>query len=257
MPTNDDKRFISNGRGVGKQFAHISNTDITDYCNALTDRGAFVDSAGSLCNGQRVFMSMFLPNGAEIIDEQAGQHLLLTTAHDGTACFEALVAVMLTVCWNTLQWNRKNATTRYKIRHTHKATERLSEADRIIDVAAANFTDSVTIFRNMAQKQLSDYAARAFIESMLEGKRQEKARQRVMDLYKGEQIGGDLKARKNTVYGLVNAFGQWIETDMTIRKHENEDGATKDDSEARMATVVFGAGALKRDKILNAAMDLL
>lgn len=258
MPIDSADRFISIGRGVGSGYTLITNSDIRDYANALCGAGAHVDSCGSLMNGQRVYMSLFLPQTAEIVDEPAVNHLLLTGAHDGTATFEAILALVLTVCWNTMQYNRRNATTRYKIKHTVRATERLAEAHRIITVAEANFGSSVDIYRRLALKKLSDDAARAFVESINgEGTRADKATNRVLELYHGEQLGADRTARRGTVWGLVNAFSQYIETEMTIRKHKDEDGTPRDEEEARMNSVIFGAGSRKRDEIINKALVLI
>lgn len=133
MPLDDSRRFISAGRGVSDGYQLITNSDIIDYANALCNFGAHVDSCGSIFNGQRVFFSMQLGNDADIAGERAFPHLLLTTAHDGTAAFEAMLAPVLTVCNNTLQFNRSNSKTRVKIRHTTNATLRLMEAEKIID----------------------------------------------------------------------------------------------------------------------------
>ena len=258
MDADNADRFISQGRGTGIGYHLITNQDIIDFCDALCAGGAFVDSCGSLMNGRRVFMSMALPKTAEIVDEPAVCHMLLTTPHDGTACFEAILAQLLTVCWNTLQWNRQGAQTNVKIRHTWKAAERLAEADRIITVAEANFGPSVDIFRRLALKKLSDETARAFVESFHgEGKRGEKATNRVLELYHGAQLGAKTAARQGTAWGLVNAFSQYIETDMVIRRHKDEDGMPKDAEEARMQSVIFGAGAKRRDAVMNKAMALL
>lgn len=258
LPLDSPDRFISAGRGVSGKFQLITNEDIRDYCNALTDAGAFVDACGSIRNGQRVWMSLALPKGADIVDEPAVNHMLLTTAHDGTACFEAILAVMLTVCHNTMQWNRRNAQTREKIRHTTNATNRLAEAERIIKVAEANFASTVDIFRNLAMKQLSDDAAKAFFEKLNgETKRAENVTNRMLELYHGEQLGATNNSRNGTLFGAVNAASQYIETEMTLRIRKDDDGYQRDENEARMESVVFGAGARKRDQALNLAVAML
>jgi len=259
MPLDDPQRFISAGRGVGKGYTLTTNRDMLDYCNALTDGGAFVESAGSLFNGQRVWVSLMLRNGADIIDEQAGAHLLLTTAHDGTAAFEALVGCVLTVCWNTLSWNRSNAKTRVKIRHTVNVAQRLAEASDIIEVAAANFTDLTTIYRNFAMKQLSDDAALKYFETVIRGdsKQAQNTREKINELYHGGQIGASLNSRRGTLFGAVNAVSQYVETEMTTRKHKDENGVIRSDEEVRAASVLFGAGSTLRDKALDTALAVL
>ena len=260
MPTDDARRFISCGRGVSGGYKLVTNRDIIDYANALGNFGAHVDSCGSVFNGQRVFFSMQLGTDADINGERAYNHLLLTTAHDGTACFEAILAPVLTVCNNTLQFNRRNAKTRVKIRHTLNVNDRMMEATEIIDAAAETFADSVTIMRNLATKKLSDAAARAFIEKHIgkgDGKRAENQRNVILDLYNGRQYGADLPSRKGTLFGVVNAISQYLETESTIRCHKDATGNVKPESEVRFDSIIFGSAAAKRDEVLTAAVAML
>lgn len=258
MGLDDPKRFISAGRGVSSKFTLVTNQDIIDYCNALSNRGAFVESAGSLFNGTRVWMSLCLENGDMIRDEPVGGHLLLTSAHDGTACFEAMIGVVLTVCWNTLSFNRSNSPSRYKIKHTVNVSLRLQEADAIITAAVANFADSTTIMRNLADKALSDQAAKTFTEKVFgDSKRAEKQIERVLELYHGAQLGAQMESRKGTLFGLVNATSQYLETESGISVHKDQNGVERDENEVRTASVLFGAAGRKRDEMLNLAMSMV
>lgn len=262
MDLTDPRRFLSVGRGMSDKYTLITNTDIKEYAEALCGAGAHVDSCGSVMGGRRVFLSMYLPGGADIEGEEAANHMLLTTEHAGTASFEALLAPMLTVCMNTLQWNRRAAKTKYKIRHTKTATDRMSEAYKIIEVAQASFGDNVDVMRALAKKKITDEAARKFVEEIQgftgESTRTTNSLNRVMELYHGEQIAADSKARKGTVFGLVNAFSQYIETEHVVGCHTDAvTGEKRSETDVRFNSVVFGSGARKRDEVMNKAAALL
>lgn len=255
MPIDNPARFISAGRGVGAGYTLIDNSTIVQYMEALTLGGAHIDTCGSLFNGARVYMTAYMPSVADVEDEALASFIILTTAHDGTAALEALLSPVRVVCWNTLSFARRNAQTRVKVHHTLKATERLAEAHQIIDAAAKSFGNAADIFRRFASIRVSQQQARDFIEKIIgDTKRAEKTRDRVAELFNGAQIGADSKAVKGTLYGLVSAFTEYIETGMTLRQHEDALGNTKTDAEARAASVLFGAGAKKRDEVFSAAL---
>lgn len=256
MPTDSADRFISSGRGVGKGFVQITNADIVEFADALMQGGAYVESCGSLQNGRRVFMSLHLPKTAEIVDEPAVSHLLLTTVHDGTECFGALLAPMLTVCNNTLQWNRRAATTHVKIRHSKNAADRLANADAIIKVAEDNFGDSIEIMRRLAQIKIDRETAEKFVASVPgfdpENKRQTDNFDAIIALYNGGQIGSNLDARKETWFGMANAFSQWIETQAPVKLPKTFEGDREAETSARRAnSAMFGQGAKRRDDVFN------
>lgn len=257
--TDDSRRFISTGRGVGAGFQLLDNTTVVDMMSALTQFGAHVDTCGSLFGGQRVYMVALLPGSADIEGDKLEQYLILTTAHDGTACFEGLVTPVRAVCHNTLTLAKGRSTTRIKISHRKNACDRLAQASDLIKIASDSFGETTDILRSLAAIKLPQERAENLLEQIVvgDGTRADKRRDAIMTLFNGKQIGfADCKAVQGTAYGMVSAVSEYIETAMAISVHKNALGVKRDERDVRMNTVLFGAGARLRQKAIDKALAL-
>lgn len=250
-------RFISTGRGVSGSFCLIDNDYIVEQMEALTQGGAVVETCGSIFGGARVYMSALLVGADALInDDQVALYLIVTTAHDGTAKLQWLISTTRVVCRNTLALAKRDADVNVRISHRSNAIERLAEAHEIIDAAGRAFGSTVEVMRRLAAVKLSRDNARLYLERLIgDTKRAEKQRERVMNLFNGEQIGADREAVNGTVYGMYSAVTEYIETDATVRVHEDaRTGEKKDEFDVRFNNVMLGAGARKRDEALKLAL---
>lgn len=254
MPIDSPDRFISAGRGVGKGFTPITNTEIADYMDALMNAGAAVDTAGSLFNGARVWMSAYLPEVIDVEGDAVAQFMLLTTAHDGTAALELMLTPTRVVCWNTLSMARRSEQ-KITVPHRKNAAARLSQANEIIERAAKSFGSVADILRRLALCSLTDKQISNLTEKLIVGERTDAVgkRNKIIDLYHGAQIGSDSGAVKGTAYGWLSAVTEWIETDKPTRKAK--EGDARSDDERRMNSVIWGSGARLRDKAMSLAAN--
>lgn len=123
---------------VGSRYTPIQNKEAFQLLDDIVDEsGAHYESAGSLRNGRRVFMTMKLPDSIQFGDGQdtIDKYLMATTSHDGSGSLKVAVTPVRTVCMNTLRIALSSAPAIYSVRHTTNASKRLQEARRVLGIS--------------------------------------------------------------------------------------------------------------------------
>jgi phage/plasmid-like protein (TIGR03299 family) len=119
---------------VGSKYTPIQNRRIFEFLEELVAQGVVWESAGSLRGGRRVFVSMRVPENIVIdaggIADEVTLFIAAMNSHDGSSRAETVVTPWRPVCANTERFAVRDARTRWGIRHTSRALDRLEEARR-------------------------------------------------------------------------------------------------------------------------------
>lgn len=119
---------------VGSKYTPIQNRRIFEFLEDLVTQGVVWESAGSLRGGRRVFVSMRVPENIVIdaggIADEVTLFIVAMNSHDGSSRAETVVTPWRPVCANTERFAVRDAKTRWGIRHTARALDRLEEARR-------------------------------------------------------------------------------------------------------------------------------
>ena len=116
---------------VGERYTPIQNSEAFEFLNLIADEsGAVFETAGSLNNGARVFMSMKMPNTMQLAGGQdtVDSYIMATNSHDGTTAFTVAVTPVRVVCTNTVRLALAQAQATIKLRHTSGATAKVQQA---------------------------------------------------------------------------------------------------------------------------------
>lgn len=122
---------------VGNRYTVLQNADAFAFCNNIVDEGgAHFETAGSLYNGRRVFLSMKLPNdilvgGQDLVEN----YILVTNSHDGSSPVTVAITPVRAVCKNTVGAALSSAVKTFKVRHSASIDGRLSEARQALEVS--------------------------------------------------------------------------------------------------------------------------
>ncbi|MFD0885979.1 DUF932 domain-containing protein [Streptosporangium algeriense] len=119
---------------VGNKYTPIQNRRIFEFLEDLVQQGVVWESAGSLRGGRRVFVSMRVPENIVIdtdgIADEVTLFIAAMNSHDGSSRAETVVTPWRPICANTERFAVRDAVTRWGIRHTAGALDRLEEARR-------------------------------------------------------------------------------------------------------------------------------
>lgn len=183
---------------VGKRYTPIQNSEAFDFLNVLADEsGAVFETAGSLGNGERVFMTMKFPEsmtlgGTDVVDN----YIMAVNSHDGTTAFTVAVTPIRAVCTNTVRLALACAESKISLRHTVNATQKVQQARETLGIVWKYQEEFQNQVESMLSEKFSDAEYKRFIEALVPEPRGKEITQR--------QINSIQEVRDNLM-GLWNA----------------------------------------------------
>lgn len=238
---------------VGSRFTPVQNADSLSCLDAIVDDGgAKYDTAGSLLEGKRVFMSMILPTHMEVKgDSSPYEHYLVAiNGHDGGQAFQVIRTTVRVVCMNTLQAAQQSALAKFSARHTSGVTGKVGEIRDALSLTFKELETFEQLANKMARLRISEARAKEVLLKVFPIKQASKAD---ADLAASDFAGAlanwkgtetiDDKLR-GTHWGLYNAIVEYADYGITFRKADN-----------RVAELMTGTGRTGRPKAV--ALSLL
>ena len=245
LPLTDPRRALG---VVTERYEPITNAEAFEIVDELVgEGGARFETAGSIRNGRMAWMMAVNPKTTKVVDDTLAQYLLLSTAHDGTRSVQINFTPLRVVCSNTLHCAINGVQRSAIIRHTKNKRAQIADAKRVLGLAGEYFDAHGQTMEKLAQQRIDQAFEAAYLLALLPDPKpeddrkwcgNEKKRNRILELYHGDQAGADQQAVKGTAYGLLNALGEWVDHERTVLAMN---GRTKAD--ARMNSVMFGSGA--------------
>lgn len=129
---------------VGNRYVPIQNSDAYSFLESLfADNLMICETAGSRNNGRDVFISAELPTHL-IIDptgfaDYIRQYIIIQNNHSGRSPLVASTTPWRPVCANTERFGVRDAVSKWAIRHTRSAPDRMKEARRALGLTTAYY----------------------------------------------------------------------------------------------------------------------
>jgi phage/plasmid-like protein (TIGR03299 family) len=145
---------------VGSRYEVLQNRDAFAFLQDLVDRYDVVwESAGAVRGGRRVFISMRLPDTITIdaagVADQIIPFIVALNSHDGSSPFQVVVTPWRPVCRNTERFALRDAPSRWGVRHTRNARDRIEEARRTLGLSVNYFAQFAVEEEALARTQLA------------------------------------------------------------------------------------------------------
>lgn len=117
---------------VGDAYTIVHNEQLTDLLDTVVDQsGAHYETAGAIDGGRKVFVTMKMPEGAQIGGvDQVDNYIAAMTSHDGSTSTIFMVTPVRIVCQNTLNFALQNHQSIFRVRHTVGAHNILAQQVR-------------------------------------------------------------------------------------------------------------------------------
>lgn len=219
--------------------------------------GATLETAGTLFGGRK-FWCMARLDGAEAEvgkgDKVLG-YLLGITSADGSAKTTFTETTVCVVCNNTAQMALSEGGKRISIGHRTELTAAvMADVKTKLAESGGNFKAYVEAAKALSRAKIGVPDARAFVEALLRDQKlmfaEDPAKSSgftsIMRLFDGAQLGGDLRGRDHTLWGLVNA----------VTEHVDHHVKAKDASIA-LDSMWFGKGDTLKSAALAKALALV
>jgi phage/plasmid-like protein (TIGR03299 family) len=119
---------------VTKGYGIVQNEEAFEFVNDLCCGGnsntPFIEAAGVLGHGERVFVTAKFPEEFQIgdtFDDHGEMYAVITTSHDGSGAVTVLMTPIRVVCNNTLQYAMyQNNISKFSFKHTSGVKARMS-----------------------------------------------------------------------------------------------------------------------------------
>jgi phage/plasmid-like protein (TIGR03299 family) len=215
---------------VGNRYRPVQNAEALSIMDDIVDSGeAKYDTAGSLWDGRRVFVSMELPKHMKVTGDDSDYvpYLGLINGHDGGQSFQIIRTQIRMVCWNTVEAAKASAVARYAARHTPGVGARVGEIRDILRLTFAEMATFEELANAMAKVRISQVRAKEVLLKVfpLAQAKDEKADLADSDFAAAlanwqstETLNDKLRG---TAWGLYNAIVEYADFGLKYHKDDN------------------------------------
>lgn len=229
---------------VGERYVPLQNRDAFGFVDDMLDTAGeelFVDVAGSMHNGRKVFVDVKLPKqimvgGFDPVDAR----LLMTNAHDGTAPFSLSLHINRIPCTNAIEFVKrtaKQAGQHWTLRHTSSIEGRVQQAREQLKITWAALDTFEQEAQQLIAQTITDRQFERLVENIIPTPgvgASEKAktsvaetRTHVRNIYRESPTQEGIRG---TAWGALNAFVEWADWSREVRVPKS---STIDQREAR------------------------
>jgi len=156
---------------VGARYEVLQNRQVFEFLQDLVDDYAVTwESAGALRGGRRVFVCLRLPDTVRIdaagIDDQIVPFIVATNSHDGSSIIQVVATPWRPVCGNTERFAIRDAHTRWGVRHTRTARDRIDEARRTLRLSVDYYQKFTAEQQALAQTDIAIGEFQAIVDDL-------------------------------------------------------------------------------------------
>lgn len=156
---------------VGARYEVFQNRDIFEFLQDLVASDEVVwESAGALRDGRRVFVCLRLPEtvtiDAEGVNDQIVPYIAALNSHDGSSQAQVVATPWRIECGNTERFAVRDAHTRWGVRHTRNARDRVAEARRTLRLSVRYFQAFAAEEEALAQTEVTIAEFRQVVEEL-------------------------------------------------------------------------------------------
>lgn len=197
---------------VRGHYTLIANRDAFAFGDSLVEsRDAHWAEAGTQLGGARVFMTMKLAEGFQVLDEDDyDMYLFIRTGHDGYVSISASVIPFRAICLNQNQLVLARRKTSWNIQHTSSVQARVEEARRSLAITADYRDEFTRVAEKLATTKITDHKAETVVDSVIPEKRSRRD-QMVAEIMAQYRMSPTVEPYRGTGYGLLNALTEYMD----------------------------------------------
>lgn len=238
---------------VGSKYTVLQNKDAFSFFDAVVGvKEAMYETAGALGLGEKIWLLAKLPGYIRTMgDDITDKYLLLSNTHDGSGSVQVMFTPIRVVCQNTLNVATSAGINKQKIRHTFSLGTKVEEVRKNLGIINQQFTIFEEATKRLAMVQVTNEAIASFVKDagLIPSEKDHSTRaQNIIDevsrLFETGK-GADLPGAKGTAWGLFNAVVEYV---------DYKRGG--DNQEKRAESLLFGSGAIVKQKAFDAALIL-
>ena len=153
---------------VSRRYRPLQNIEAFQFFDPiLSDSKAYYETAGALCEGEKIWVMAKLPEVMEIVPGDACfKYLLLSNTHTGEGSVIVKFTSVRVVCQNTLMLSMKDGQKAYRVRHSGMMQFRLSELKDFMEITQKVFSEAEKQFKWLAEIQMKEDRLDHYLEAV-------------------------------------------------------------------------------------------
>jgi phage/plasmid-like protein (TIGR03299 family) len=238
---------------VGNVYRPLQNKEAFSFFDAVVGtKEAMYHTAGSLGQGERVWILAKLPGTIKVTHEDAVEkYLLLANSHDGTSAVEMLFTPIRVVCQNTLNLAISSTTQKFTMRHTLSMGMKIEDVRKKLGIIHNQFDLFEQLSQRMVNVQTNQKDLVKYFEEIgvitkdEEGKyttRTQNTLDTLVSLFEHGK-GNDMPSVKGSLWAGYNSVVEYVDY---IRGSD----------ENRTKSILYGSGADVKQKAWDVANNI-
>lgn len=240
---------------VGKDYQIVQPSMAMDFFSKIGGVNGFeMETAGALFGGRRIWGLARAGEDAHILDDLIRPYLLLATSYDGTLSTIVQFTSIRVVCNNTLGAALHGNKGQHRVKVPHSAMWKPDDAlDQLgVKLDGESWAQFASRAVRLARRPVTDKKMDEYLQIVLGGTdtlptdeevinkvRASKGYRRIMNLFDGNQMGGEMESIRHTAWGAANAVTQYVDWEVG-RLQSN-----------RLDSAWFGNGATLKQRALK------
>lgn len=237
---------------VSDSYKIVHPREVLEFYRDLVEAAGFtLETAGTLFGGKKFWALASIGAEDRIVgNDLIKGRLLVASSCDGSMRTTVKNVAERVVCNNTLSiaMGERGAA---EVAISHRTKFDAQAVKKQLGVAVGSFERFITDARLLAKRNVVAAEVDAFMAKVLnaadvEAAKEQRAFQKLLDLFQGRGHGALLPGVKGTAWGLVNAVTEYVDHDRPARTDTS-----------RLNSAWFGSGNAMKDRALEAARELV
>jgi phage/plasmid-like protein (TIGR03299 family) len=225
---------------VSSWYRPLQNSEAFDFFDPIIgEKKAVFETAGSLGNGERIWVLAKVPGEIRVIgDDICSKYLLLSNAHNGRGSVSVKVTPIRVVCQNTLMLALQSGEKAHNIRHSKHMQYRLQDVQQLLSLIWQTFQKAEELFQLLAKVKVDAHRFETYLEVVYprteEQRKAKKRPERWNRVTKLFEVGDAPRLRpSHTLWGAYNS----------VTRYEDYRQADEAGPDRRLNRIWFGRGA--------------
>ena len=215
---------------VSKRYRPLQNNEAFKFFDPIVGEGnAYYETAGSLGQGERIWVMAKLPGAIEVVrGDECWKYLLLSNTHTGSGSVIVKFTSVRVVCQNTLMLAMEDGQRAFRVRHSKIMKHRLDEVANLISAFQKIYMEAEELFKRLTQIQMTKVILENYLEGIFPRTKEQKDHKaypprwlHIQDLFESRP-DLQLPGVKGTLWGAYNAITQFEDYKQTREDEENE-----------------------------------
>jgi len=239
MPRSQDEAEVPLGV-VSPRYRALQNKEAFEFFDPIIgDSKAVFETAGSLGNGERIWVLAKVPGEIKVIgDDICSKYLLLSNAHDGRGSVSVKFTPIRVVCQNTLILAMESGEKAHNVRHSKHMQDRMQDVQELIGLIWKTFQKAEELFQSLAKVKVNAQRFDRYIEAVYplteEQRKSNKRPERWDRVAKLFELGDEPDLRpSHSLWGAYNS----------VTRYEDYRQAKEAGPDRRLNRIWFGQGA--------------